>query len=463
MPLVAGVDCSTQTTKVLIVDAASGEAVAFGRSGHQVSGRDGARETDPREWFSALQDALSQTGRAGEVEAVAVGGQQHGLVVLGDNDQPLLPAQLWNDTRAAGAARELISEFGGAHRWAHELGVVPVASYTACKWRWLRHHRPDIAASASRVMLPHDYLNFRLTGRAASDRGDASGTAWWSTATESYSEAVLTLIELDPDLLPEVLAPEDAAGEVKADLGLTVGCLVAAGTGDNMAASLGLGLETGAPVISLGTSGTAYAVSTVRSADPTGTVSGFADATGKFLPLAATLNCTLAIDRVAHWFGLDREQIADSTQIVMLPYFDGERTPNLPEASGTVSGLRHSTSSEEILLAAYQGAAFGLIEALDFVDRNSSGIDPNQPLVLIGGGAQGTAWRRVIGELSGRALQIPRATELVALGAAAQAAALIEDGSASEVARRWDTLGGPTIEPLPQNLDRLEQIRRALA
>jgi xylulokinase len=465
-PLVAGVDCSTQATKVLVVDSDGGEVVAEGRAPHDVSGRGGARETNPEEWWEALRTALGETGRAAEVAAISVAGQQHGLVVMDSQGRPLRPAILWNDTRSAQQARELRSALGGPSWWAEEIGVVPVPSFTATRWKWLQANEPDLAGAAAAVRLPHDFVTERLCGRAVTDRGDASGTAWWSTRDETYSGEVLDHVGLDRSLLPDVLGPSDRAGEVSASaaghLGLAEGALVGPGTGDNMGAALGLGAAAGEPVVSLGTSGTAYAVMEQRAVDPSGTVAGFADAGGGFLPLAATLNATQAVDRFAEWLGLDREAAAERTEAVVLPYLDGERTPDLPRAAGMVAGLRHHTTREEILLAAYEGAAASLIEALDELARQGSGLDPDAPLILIGGGARGAVWQRVVARLSGRRVLVPKADELVALGAAAQAAGALEDEAAADVARRWDTRAGITIDP-PAEPDRetLARIRSA--
>ena len=451
MGLVAGVDCSTQATKVLLVDPDNGSVVASGRASHDVSGAGGDRETDPNQWWNALADALSQTGRAGDVDAIAIGGQQHGLVVLDDQGEPLRHALLWNDVRSADEARSLTLAWG-PEAWAERIGLVPVASYTVSKWAWLRRHEPETAAATAAVLLPHDFINLRLTGQRTTDRGDASGTGWWSAASDDYSTQVLEMtgVNLDIGLLPKVLGPGEQAGRVTADAsnhtGLRVGTQVAAGTGDNMAAALGLGLEAGTAVMSLGTSGTVYLTSTVPAADSSGTVAGFADATGNFLPLAATLNCTLAVDRFAAWLGLDRDDVAEQTDVIVFPYFDGERTPNLPQASGLITGLRHGTDPREILLAAYQGATLGLLQALYLVISNSSGIDLEQPLFLIGGGAKGSTWRRVVSQLSGLALQIPDAEELVAIGAAAQAAGVLNNEPAAQVARQWDTRKGVMVD-----------------
>jgi xylulokinase len=297
------------------------------------------------------------------------------------------------------------------------------------------------------------------------DRSDASGTAWWSTATEGYAPEVLAhpSQQLDPALLPRVLGPGQSAGGVTPAaaryLGLRAGIPVGPGAGDNAGAAVGLGLEPGIPVISLGTSGTAFMSSTVRTVDPSGSVAGFADASGRFLPLAATLNCTLAVDRVAAWLGLDRDAAAQRTGVVVLPYFDGERTPNLPNAAASIIGLRHTTDPGEILLAAYQGAVLSLLEALDVIDAHSSGIAVGAPLVLVGGGAQGATWRRVVQALSGRPVQIPDATELVALGAAAQAASVLNGEAPEAVARRWGTRRGTLLDPVERDDATLERIR----
>jgi xylulokinase len=449
---VAGVDCSTQATKVLLVDPEDGRVVASGRAPHEVTGSGGARETDPAVWWEALRAALAETGRAGEVGAISVAGQQHGLVVTGADGAPLRPAVLWNDTRSAPDAAALRDALG-AEAWAERVGVVPVSSFTVTRWAWLRRTEPEVAAAARAVRLPHDWLTERLCGHGATDRGDASGTGWWSTRDEDYAREVLELpsVELDRALLPDVLGPREAAGTVHAaaarELGLPDGTIVGPGTGDNMGAALGLGLRPGEPAASLGTSGTAYAAMSERAVDPSGMIAGFADAAGGFLPLAATLNCTLAVDRVAGWLRLDREAVAQHTDVTVLPYLDGERTPNLPRAAGTVAGLRHDTEPEQILLAAYEGAVASLVEALDLLASVGSGLEPDAPLVLIGGGARGRAWQATVARLSGRALQVPDADELVALGAAAQAAAQLTGEPPDEIARRWDTRRGITIDP----------------
>jgi xylulokinase len=466
--LIAGVDSSTQATKVLLVDAESGRVEATGRAAHTVTGDGGARETDPRAWWEALRLALAATGRAAEVDAISIAGQQHGLVVLGADREPLRPAMLWNDTRSAAEAVAL-AETVGADRLAERVGSRPVASFTVTKWAWLRTHEPATADATVAIRLPHDYLTERLTGAAVTDRGDASGTGWWSTADGTYASDILGLpsIAIDEAMLPRVLGPLEPAGTVSAEaaavLGLRAGIPVGPGTGDNMAAALGLGLAEGQVALSLGTSGTAFAVSSRRPADPSGIVAGFADASGRFLPLACTLNCTLAVDRVATLFGLDRDDVAPSGETVVLPWFDGERTPDLPRAAGTMVGLRHDTTGRQILLAAYEGAVASLLEAVDAIAVQAGGLDPAAPLVVVGGGARGATWVEVVRRLSGRAVTIPSADELVALGAAVQAAAITGGEDPSAVAARWGTSAGTSHDPVPRDDERLERIRMVRA
>ncbi len=465
--LVAGVDCSTQATKVVLVEPDLGRIVAMGRAPHVVTGEGGARETDPAEWWTALRVALAETGRAGEIGAISICGQQHGLVAIGENGEPLRPATLWNDTRPAPDAEELTAALGAA-TWAARTGLRPVASFTVSKWAWLRRTEPAVAAQTVAVRLPHDHLTERLTGEGVTDRGDASGTGWWSPIDGRYAADILALpqVDLDERLLPRVLGPAEPAGHVTAEaaaaLGLVAGTLVGPGTGDNMGAALGLGARPGQPVMSLGTSGTVYAVTEGPTADASGMVAGFADASGRYLPLAATLNCTLAVDRVGSWLGLDRDDVAVTEAVVVLPFFDGERTPNLPGAAGSITGLRHGTTPQQVLMATYEGAVASLLAAIEAIDAAGGKIDPDAPLVLIGGGARGRTWREVARRLSGRPVLVPDAEELVALGAAVQATAVLRGETVDEVAARWDAGSGTLLDPVPADRSRLERIREVL-
>ncbi|WP_328915724.1 MULTISPECIES: xylulokinase [unclassified Streptomyces] len=462
-PVVLGVDSSTQSTKVLAVDVASGAVLASGQAPHTVSTGAG-RETDPEVWWQALESALGQIGDyAARAEAVSVGGQQHGLVVLDGQGRALRPSLLWNDVRSAPQAAALV-ERHGAQWWADRFGSVPGASFTISKWAWLAEHEPEVAAAAKGVRLPHDFLTERLSGAAVTDRGDVSGTGWWRSDTEEYDETLLSAAGLDPELLPAVLGPGQAAGTVRDGLPLRAGALVGAGTGDNAAAALGLGLTPGQAVLSLGTSGTVYAVARRRPTDATGTVAGFAAADGGWLPLACTLNCTLAVDKVAALLGRDREEVEPGGSVAFLPFLDGERTPNLPYASGLLTGLRHETTAGQILQGAYDGAVFALLAALDEVLAVDGTADPAkaEPLLLIGGGARGAAWLRTVLRLSGRAVRVPAARELVALGAAAQAAALVTGEAAVEVAARWATTEGAVHQAVPRDDETLARLASAL-
>ncbi len=466
--LVAGIDCSTQSTTVVIVDNDGGEIIARGQAPHVVDGSGGARTSDPEGWWTALAAALGATGRASDVEAIAVGGQQHGLVVLDGTGAPLAPAALWNDTTSAEDAAALVEDLGGRAAWAARTGSVPLASFTVAKWAHLRRTHPAVTSAAAAVRLPHDFLTERLCGRAVTDRGDASGTGWWSPAAGAYADDVLEYVGLDRALLPAVLTGATPAGTLTTTaaqaLGLRAGIVVAAGTGDNMAAAVGLGLEPGTPVISLGTSGTAYAVAERPAADASGVVAGFADADERFLPLACTLNATLAIDRVAAWLGIDREAVEPAGEVVVLPYLDGERTPDLPRAAGTITGLRHETSAGQILQAAYDGALESLLAGLDALEAATGALDPAAPLVLVGGGARGAAWRASAARLSGRDVEIPEETGSVAVGAAALAAAALEGSAdAAALARSWDTRRGARLGAPARDGARLERMRSVRA
>ncbi len=462
-PLVVGVDTSTQSTKALVVDVATGRVVASGQAPHTVTSGAG-RESDPRQWWDALTEALRQCGEAAhEAAAVSIGGQQHGLVTLDEHGEPVRPALLWNDVRSAPQASRLVEELGGAKAWADRTGSLPTASFTVTKWAWLAEHEPDAVRATKAVRLPHDYLTERLTGQGTTDRGDASGTGWWASATEAYDEEILAHVGLDPALLPRVVRSGEVAGTVRDghDLPISKGTLVACGTGDNAAAALGLGVRPGTPVMSLGTSGTVYAVSEHRPADPTGTVAGFADARGDWLPLACTLNCTLAVDRVATLLGLDREAVEPGRGVTLLPFLDGERTPNLPHSSGLLHGLRHDTTGGQLLQAAYDGAVYSLLAALDLVLDEDA--DPSTPLLLIGGGARGNAWQQTVRQLSGRPVQVPEAKELVALGAAAQAAGLLTGEDPAAVARRWGTAEGPVLDAVERDEETLSRLAGVLS
>jgi xylulokinase len=468
--IVAGVDCSTQSTKIAVVEAESGRVVCVTHALHTVTGVGGARETDPQNWFDALRTALTATGLTSRISAISIAAQQHGLVVLGDNRRPIRPAVLWNDTRSALDSLRLIEALGGPERASSLIGSIPGPAFTVSSWAWLRRVEPEAAAATVAVRLPHDWMTEQLTGEAVTDRGDVSATGWWSTATAAYLPEVLNLplVRLSESMLPRVLGPNCSAGPLTAEaaeaLGLRAGIPVGPGTGDNPAAALGIGAEPGIPVMSLGTSGTAYTVSTRHVHDPSGTVVGLADASGLYLPLACTLNCTQAVDRIAGWLGLERDMFApDAGGVVVLPFFDGERTPNLPFAAASIVGLRHTTEPAQILRAAYEGAVASLLVALDHIDGHSSGIPSDAPIALVGGGARGAGWQQCVASLSGRNVRTIPVPEPVAVGAAAQAAAILTGRSVGEVARSWAPTGVTELVSQGRDVDAIERIQQVEA
>lgn len=418
--LVAGVDCSTQATKVVVVDADTGHVVREGRASHP----DGT-EVDPQVWWDAWTTA--STGLLDGVESVSIAGQQHGMVLLDGDGAVTRPAVLWNDVRSAAATRELIDELGGAESWAAQLGVVPVPSITVTKLRWIRAADPLAAERAESVLLPHDWLTHRLaagrrpTDEATTDRGDASGTGWWSATEERY-RADLVRTAFGRDLrLPRVAAPAEVVGTTAS------GAAIGAGTGDNMAAALGLDLAAGDAVVSLGTSGTAFAVTDAPVADPSGLVAGFADATGRYLPLACTLNAARVLSAVAAMLDVDLPRLDElamsvpgSDGLVLLPYLDGERTPPLPHATGMLHGLTRRTATPgHLARAAVEGMLCGLAHALDALRAQHIEV---RRVLLIGGAARSRAVQALAPALLGADVVLPVPGEYVAAGAARQAA-----------------------------------------
>lgn len=458
--VVIGVDSSTQSTKVEARDLETGALVASGSSPHPPT-TPPVSEQDPQAWWEALVAATAELGVVAErAVAISVAGQQHGLVLLDEADEVIRPAKLWNDTTSSGQATALVEALGQT-TWAKGCGSVPVASFTVSKLAWMAEHEPHLLQRTAKVMLPHDYLTWRLTGRHVTDRGDASGTGWFDPAFDTYRAELLEAAVGDPfpwtERLPTVLGPVEASGELTsvaaAELGLPAGITVGAGTGDNMAAALGLGLRPGDVAMSLGTSGTVYAVSATGTADPTGTVAGFADASGGFLPLVCTLNATGVTDVVARWLGTDAPGLselamsatASDAPLVLLPYFDGERTPNLPEASGSFHGLRRSTTREQLAQAAHDGVLCGLLEGLDALV--SAGVDTSGAVKLIGGGARAAAYQQRGADLRGQPIIVPDTDEVVAAGAAVQAAATLTGTEPTSLAPTWGLGAGLLVEP----------------
>ncbi|WP_043534778.1 xylulokinase [Actinomyces polynesiensis] len=455
-PFVAGVDTSTQSCKVVVVDPVTGAVVREGRATHP----DGT-EVDPRFWWDAFLEAVDGAGGLGDVAALSVGGQQHGMVCLDRDGEVIRPALLWNDTRSGDAARDLVLEAGagdagvGAAWWAEATGSVPVASLTVTKLRWLADHEPDNAARIAAVCLPHDWLTWRIrgTGRLedlVTDRSDASGTGYTDRevavagteeggARGGYRRDILARALRRPEggaddiVLPRILGPRQSAGHADASRGwghveLGPGC------GDNAGAALGVGLRPGDALLSLGTSGVVAAVSDHPVSDPTGLVAGFSDASGNWLPLACTLNASRITDAMARVIDADYREyddlamsVPDAGGLVLVPYFEGERTPNLPDATAELRGMTLANSDRaHVARAGVEGLLDLMRGALDAV--RALGV-PIGRVLMVGGGARSTAVQALAPQRLGVEVALPEPGEYVALGAARQAAGVLEQGS----------------------------------
>ena len=423
MSIAIGIDSSTQSCKVLAVDLETGAIRSSGSAPHP----DGT-SVDPVHWERALAKAWNDAGIRGsaDVAGVSVAAQQHGMVALDAENRPVHDALLWNDTRSAGAAEDMVAQLGAA-AWAEAVNVVPVASFTLTKLAWLARNRPELAAKVERVVLPHDYLNYRLTGRFFTDRSDASGTAYYSAAADTYRADLLRKYFGRLPELPPVLAPQESGGTLLPDWHAG-GVPVGAGAGDNAGAALGLGISPGDVVVSVGTSGTVFTSAREPVNDPSGAVAGFADATGAYLPLLAMINSARVMAATAAMLGVDLPELdrlalsaaPDAAGLTLLPYLDGERTPNLPYATGSLVGLtRSNMTPENLARAAVLAVLNSLADAQELL--RVRGI-PVEKVLLIGGGSKSRALRQAAADVFGVPVEVPAAAEYVALGAARQAA-----------------------------------------
>src|SRR6201991_593931 len=408
VPLVAGIDSSTQSCKVLVCDADSGETVRSGTAPHPEG-----TEVDPQLWWAALQSAIEGAGGLDDVAAVSVGAQQHGMVCLDGSGKVVRDALLWNDTRSSAAAADLVDDLGGAGEWAARIGVVPVAAITASKLRWLSDHEPDHASATAAVCLPHDWLTWRLIGTTdigdlRTDRSDASGTGYFSAETSTYQDDLLELaMRGRRPALPQVLGPHDAAGHT------TRGAALGPGAGDNAAAALGLGAQPGDCVVSLGTSGVVSAVGHAAPHDAEGIVAGFADATGRQLPLVCTLNGAPVLAAVTTMLGVDFDELdrlalsanAGAQGLTLVPYLEGERSPNLPGAAGAL----HGVTIRNLLPANVARAAVeGLLSSMAFcVDRITEQGVHSERVILVGGGARSEAVRCIAPAILAAPVHVP--------------------------------------------------------
>jgi xylulokinase len=431
MPLVAGIDSSTQSCKVVIADADSGEVIRTASAKHP-----GGSEVEPKHWLAAYEEAIEKAGGIAKVSSISIGGQQHGMILLDEEGEVIRPALLWNDTRSAPQAASLIQMLtksesqSGEKAWADLTGSVPVASFTVTKLRWVLENEPENMKRAAAVCLPHDWLSWKISGSKDindlfTDRSDASGTGYWSSISQSYLSEIIELAAGKLLHVPKVLSPFEQAGT------LPNGTILAAGMGDNAAAAFGLGATTGQAILSLGTSGVVSVIAGSTTKDASGLVSGFADGTGNYLPLACTLNGALVIDSTAELLGVNHEQFSElaisaaagSGGLTVLPYFEGERTPNLPDATGSIFGVTGGNFNRaNIARSAIEGLLCGLADALEAISSQGVKVDK---LALVGGAGKNQAVQEIAPQIFGMEISLPEPGEYVALGAARQAASAL--------------------------------------
>ena len=444
--VVVGIDSSTQSCKVLALDAETGATVSSGSALHP-----GGTGIDPRLWVDALRQAWAAADIASRTDVLGVGvsAQQHGMVAVDRNGVPVHEALLWNDLRSAPQARGMTEDLGTAG-WMNAVNVQPVAAITLTKLAWLRECRPEAAARVHRVMLPHDWLMLHLTGAFATDRSDASGTGYFSAATNSYRPDLLQRYFGAVPEVPPVLRPDETAGRLLPEWGGGATHIpVSAGSGDNAGAALGLELEPGDVVISVGTSGTVFSRAAAPVTDSTGVTAGFASATGDHLPLLCTLNAARVLTSMAQLLSVDLERFdalalagkPDAGGLTMLPYLDGERTPNLPDAAGQLHGLtRQSLARENLARAAVLALANSLADCVDLLRTTGA---PVRQVLLIGGGAKSASLRAVLPDTIGLTVEVPEVREYVALGAARQAV-WAATGRLPHWGRRFEAVLEPT-------------------
>ncbi|MGI8662985.1 MAG: FGGY family carbohydrate kinase [Acidimicrobiales bacterium] len=474
MPLVMGVDSSTRSTKLEVRDADDGTLVASGQAPHP-DARPPRSEQDPRSWWNALLSAITEAG-VRDVAALSVAAQQHGMVALDAAGAVLRPAKLWNDIESTPDAARMIEHIG-AQRWGRVCGSVPTAGSTISKLAWLARVEPRTFARIGTVLAPHDHLTYRLTGRFVTDRGDASASGYWSPTDDRWRPELLErAVGAHPsgswsDKLPEVLGPSEPSDWLSASthdvLGLRGRPLCGPGTGDTMAAALGVGLARADVVISLGASARLFSRSLRPTADGTGAIAGLADATGEFLPLVLRRNATVATDAIARVLGVDRDELDElalsaptgARGVVLLPDASAQRTPARSSALGSLVGLHADVTREQIARAAFEGVVCSALDSLDAL--GAAGVDTSGRLVLIGAGARSRAYQRVVADLSGRDVLVPDGDEHIATGACVQAAAVLHGCAPDDVAAAWGLRSGEMIAPEPR-VDRAG-VRRAHA
>lgn len=441
-----GVDCGTQGTKVLVLDPEQSRIRGEGYAPHQlISGPGGRREQEPQWWVDAFlesyRQALATSGiDSRTIRAIGVSGQQHGLVVLDRDGRVIRPAKLWCDTESAPQNADLMQQLGGEAGSLAKLGLVVATGYTLSKLLWLKQKEPEHFAAIAHILLPHDYLNYWLTGRIASEYGDSSGTGYFDIRRRRWVPEILDLIAPGGRLersLPPLIESREPVGQVRADvaalLGLSDDVLVASGGGDNMMGAIGTGnIEDGIMTMSLGTSGTLYGFCSNPPEQPQPLVASFCSSSNGWLPLICTMNLAGVVDGVRDLFGFDRRTLEKQASqapigadgITLLPFFNGERVPALPDASGSLLGLTtQNFQAGNLCRAALEGTTFGLRYGLDLLREISmKRRDICQEIRLIGGGAKSLFWRQLVADIMDTRIICPRILEAAALGGAIQAA-----------------------------------------
>lgn len=440
--LFLGIDCGTQGTKAIILDSHSGQVLGLGAAPHSlISGDNGRREQEPQQWLQAFSHATAQALRAAGVDGrqilgIGVSGQQHGLVLLDDQGQVLRPAKLWCDTESTAQNDRLLEWLGGESGSLERLGLVIAPGYTVSKLLWTKQQHPQLFSRIARILLPHDYLNFWLTGRACSEYGDASGTGYFDVRSRQWDLELLAHIDPSGRLqaaLPPLIESAQAVGSILPDiarhLGLNPAALVSSGGGDNMMGAIGTGnIQPGAITISLGSSGTVYAYADRPPVSRDASVASFCSSSGGWLPLICTMNLTNATGAVRELLGLDLETFNRRVQdapigaegVCMLPFLNGERVPPLPQATGSLLGLTMDNLTQANLCrAVVEGTTFGLRYGLDLLRNN--GLQ-SRSIRLIGGGSKSPVWRQIVADIMDTPVVCTQQSEAAALGAAIQAA-----------------------------------------
>jgi xylulokinase len=482
--LLIGIDSGTQSTKALVVDANSGRVLSSASQAYDLLPNlpPGAKEQHPHTWRDATARAMKQAlktakARAAEVKAIGISGQQHGFVPLDPAGEVIRPAKLWCDTATTAECEAIMDKLGGFKATIRRQGIAVLPGFTASKILWLKRHEPRNFARLATVLLPHDYLNFWLTGRRVMEYGDASGTALLDVRKRTWCGETLRAIDAElAEKLPPLIPSHEPAGRLSPqrakELGLGTDVLVSAGGGDNMMGAIGTGnTRDGAITASLGTSGTLYACSERPVVDPAGEIAAFCDSTNRWLPLLCTMNVTVATEMVRQDFGWTHDRFAaeaakiqpGSDGLLLLPYLEGERTPNVPDGTGVFLGVTPRTfTAAHYARAAMEGVTLGMNYGLRRLAR--LGVKPRQ-IRATGGGAKSPLWRQIMANVFGAPVVTLQVSEGAAYGAALQAlwAWRLSRGEKTSITDLTDEFvrvnRAETAEPQPRNVARYQELQ----